>query len=61
MTFIDLCHGKATDNEASSNEKRQHVSEMISLLKSAKHVSDAARRATQLLEGLLGEDSPSLH
>jgi hypothetical protein len=28
---------------------------MIGLLKSAKHVSDAARRATQLLEGLLGE------
>lgn len=28
---------------------------MIAVLKSAKHVSDAARRATQLLEGLLGK------
>lgn len=54
VTFIDLCHGKGTDDEASTRQKRQHVSEMIALLKSAKHVSDAARRATQLLEGLLG-------
>lgn len=54
VTFIDLCHGTAAGDEASSAQKRQQIRDTVALLQAAKNISDAARGATALLEGLLG-------
>ena len=54
VTFIDLCHGKGAEDNAACQQKRQQIRDMIVLLQGAKNISDAARGATTLLEGLLG-------
>lgn len=55
VTFIDLCNGKDVKDEAACRTKRQELRDILALLQRAKNVSDAARSATSLLEGLLGE------
>ena len=55
VTFIDLCHGTARGDSTACDEKRGQIRDMITLLQNAKHISDAARNAITLLEGLLGE------
>ena len=54
VTFIDLCHGKLPGDDSACRQKRQQIRDMIILLQGAKNMSDAARGATTLLEGLLG-------
>ena len=43
------------DNDYTTRQKRQELREILDLLQRAKYISDAAKSATALLEGLLGE------